>query len=508
MGDSIKFTVRPFSKVLRNGYKDCFRIYLSASSLLRLRLRPGDICKLEGADEISRSAIAWTASERIQDSVVQTSKLLQDLYGLRLGDKISISKEERPLEAIDSLWVEEQSLDGNDVSQLSFSEQDVPHWMWALEHPLLQCELVSAGMLFELELKGSRKLFKIREIQTLGSGLKSTISRFTSSSKVHIRRRLSDSSNKPISLGVDSTGLGGLQPQLARINERLGDYGNQDIPVRLPSFYTHDGGILLYGPKGVGKSALLSKIQGAGWKNVFIISLFTQRPDRREEILRKAFSEALLSQPSLISIDNIDFLAPKNSSQESSFVPVLNDLMDSIQGSKVLVVAAAKSPNDVDDTLRTPHRLSIEIELSIPTANDRKEILTAIRGADSQPTDDLLCQMAEQTHGYVGADLFLLMQLSCRKALYREISKANQKDDSRMKSPGSDENEQAVVNLTIEESDFHAALQSIRPTAMREVFLETPNVKWNDIGGQQDIKYRLQKAVERPLKVSRGTIYF
>ncbi|KAH1487346.1 hypothetical protein KXX57_000271 [Aspergillus fumigatus] len=174
----------------------------------------------------------------------------------------------------------------------------------------------------------------------------------------------------------------------------------------------------------------------------------------------------------------------------------------------VLVVAATRHPNDVDDALRTPHRLAIEIEMQVPTAQDRAEILRAICGSSTrQLSEELIETIAEKTHGYVGADLFALLQLVCRKARQRQLCQS--RSPTRLCDVTSSPDlvagvehieENMVVDLDIEESDVMSALQETRPTAMREVFLETPKVRWTDIGGQHDIKKRLQKAVERPLK--------
>jgi AAA family ATPase len=210
----------------------------------------------------------------------------------------------------------------------------------------------------------------------------------------------------------------------------------------------------------------------------------------------------------------LDFIAPKRTSFESSsLVSVLCENLDAIQSGSVLVVAATRHPNNVDDALRTPHRLGTEIELQVPTAQDRAQILRAIRGpAFAGLNDDLIDFIAEKTHGYVGADLYALLLLICRKARQRQLIEQgstilpakppSQEGDSSPSDLSDASNGEVCIDLDIRETDILASLQEVRPTAMREVFLETPKVRWSDIGGQHEIKKRLQQAVERPLKVS------
>src|SRR5699024_6321618 len=161
--------------------------------------------------------------------------------------------------------------------------------------------------------------------------------------------------------------------------------------------------------------------------------------------------------------------------------------LDMVKGALVLVAAATRHPNDVDDALRTPHRLATEVELQVPTSQDRSEILRAIRGHSTAALSNELIEMiAERTHGYVGADLFALLQLVCRKARQRQLppKKRSPFDQVHVNEREGQDVKEVIVPLEIQEPDVVSALQETRPTAMREVFLETPKVRWSDIGGQ------------------------
>ncbi|KAE8365658.1 P-loop containing nucleoside triphosphate hydrolase protein [Aspergillus caelatus] len=513
MSEPRLFTVRPLSKQARNDHKDAFRVYLSSSSLAALKLRAGDTCTLNYSGECAKTAIAWSATENIQTTVVQTSRTLQDCYGVKLGEKVSISKTDGPLGEIESISFVECS----DIERMTrygpLPPSERHHWAWALEFPLARCDALAVGLIFDLELKGQRRSFKVATMRALNQTTHSTLLRFTENSKILIGDDSDEEKGvQGFVIKVQSSGLGGMGRQIDSINESLADFNIGSGMVAMPAFYEHTRGVLLYGPKGTGKTALLRQIQGAGWRKAFNIgsSTFSRNIGDGEAKLRKLFQDAVRCQPSVVVIDQLDFIAPKRTSLDSqSLTSVLCECLDLARGAMVLVVAATRHPNEVDDTLRTPHRLATEIELHIPTAYDRAEILRAICGYQSPVLSDrLIDMMAEKTHGYVGADLFALLQLVCRKARQRQIKEAHSnslplRQASMFTSDSSDDlATKEIAPLEVQEADVLTALQETRPTAMREVFLETPKVRWSDIGGQHDIKRRLQKAVERPLKVS------
>ncbi|KAL4888519.1 P-loop containing nucleoside triphosphate hydrolase protein [Aspergillus ambiguus] len=507
MSEPRLFTVRPL-KPPRNDHKDAFKVFFSALSLANLKLRVGDICSISHVDGgTAQTAIAWNALEKLQDTVVQTSRTLQDCYGLKVGEKVSVSKVDGSLDDIESIYLVEISDSERIAKYGPISPSDLSHWSWALEDPLSRCGILAVGLDFELVLKGERRTFKVTGIHPQNPSTDSTIFRFSEQTRVLIGDDPeSEKPSRPFSIHVQPTGLGGLTRQIDSINESLSDFNLNSEGLKMPSFYESTRGILIYGPKGTGKSALLGQIQSAGWKKTFSIgSTFTRSIGDGEARLRKVFQEAARSQPSAVVIDQLEFITPKRASLEgSSLASVLCECLDLVRGSRVLIVATTRHPNDVDDALRTPHRLAIEIELQVPTARDRAEILHAICGSSSPGLSDTLIDLiAEKTHGYVGADLYALLQTICRKARQRYVANKPSVDHTAsgdISVVGSRVSEGEPVPLDIRDEDVFLALQETRPTAMREVFLETPKVRWSDIGGQHEIKRRLQKAVERPLK--------
>ncbi|KAJ5090415.1 ATPase [Penicillium argentinense] len=505
MSEVRSFTARPLSKQARSDHKDAFRIYLSSSSMAGLRLRADDLCSLTLPDGTSMTAIAWTAVENIQNTVVQTSRALQDCYGVKIGEKVAITKLDRCLEDLDSIILIDSSDSEKMAKYGAIPAEERCHWEWALEFQLSRCEVLAKGLVFELDLKGQRRAFQVIGLHTLNSSsLPNTIFRFSKATKISIGTEVEVPTESPSRISVQTANLGGLSRQIEDINESLSDFNIDHRKPTMPSFYEHNRGILIFGPKGTGKTMLLKQIEKAGWRQVFKIgtSSLGRSISDGETKLRSTFQEAVRSKPSVIIFDQLEFIAPKRSSLESqSMASVLCENLDAIRSASVLVVAATRHPNLVDDSLRTPHRFGTEIELQVPTAQDRAEILRAIRGPVSAGLDDgLIDLLAEKTHGYVGADLYALLQLICRKARSRQILDQGYSFQEMEFSTGSEGNEEPSVELDIRETDVLSSLQEIRPTAMREVFLETPKVRWSDIGGQSDIKKRLQQAVERPLK--------
>ncbi|CAG8221365.1 unnamed protein product [Penicillium salamii] len=513
------FTARPLPKQqARKDLKDAFRVHLSSSSLAALRLQTEGICILQQGEGPPRTAIAWYASENIQSTVMQISKTLQECYEIKIGEKVAITRAEGPLKVIQSVTLTDSS-DADKIERYgSISDSDRPHWEWALDEKLLRCGSLTTGLTFDLELRGQHRSFKVASIRSQNPGSSHTLFQFTEASRTSLGPVIDEKEEISSSgIEVQPTGLGGLSRQINDINESLSDFNNDPRKPAMPEFYESGRGILIYGPKGTGKTSLLNQIEKAGWKQTFKIGSSTlgRSTGESELKLRNIFQEAARSKPSVIIIDQLEFIAPKRTSIESqSLASVLCENLDSIRNASILVVAATRHPNQVDDALRTPHRLGTEIELQVPTSQDRAEILRAIRGPITAGlTDELVDLLAEKTHGYVGADLFALLQLVCRKARQRQLSEQpvtalftalsmnpTEKNDASM--PTDSSNEDLVIPLQIQEADISLSLQEIRPTAMREVFLETPKVRWSDIGGQHEIKKRLQQAVERPLKVS------
>lgn len=216
-----------------------------------------------------------------------------------------------------------------------------------------------------------------------------------------------------------------------------------------------------------------------------------------EERMRQVFKEAEENAPTIIFMDEIDAIAPKREEVtgevERRMVSQLLTLMDGLKSrGQVIVIGATNRPNSIDPALRRPGRFDREIELAIPDRTARKEILQIHTRNMPLAEDVNLDQFADVTHGYTGADISALAKESAMKSLRRILPKINLEDEFIP--------HQVLEELRVTREDFANAMNEIQPSALREVFLEVPNVKWSDIGGLEDAKKTLMEAIELPLK--------
>ena len=293
--------------------------------------------------------------------------------------------------------------------------------------------------------------------------------------------------------------IGGLHEQIQRIREMI------ELPLRYPELFQKLGieppkGVLLYGPPGCGKTLLAKAVATEAEANFILINgpeimnkYYGESEARLREIFRKAEEEA----PSIIFIDEIDAIAPKRSEVtgevEKRVVAQLLALMDGLETrGQVIVIGATNRPNALDPALRRPGRFDREIEIGIPDRNGRKEILQIHTRGMPLAEDVNLGKLAEITRGYTGADLAALCREAAMKAIRRILPSI---DFSEEKIPP-----EILDRLAVTMRDFLDAFKEITPTALREIEVEVPNVRWEDIGGLEAVKKQLVEAVEWPLK--------
>jgi len=298
--------------------------------------------------------------------------------------------------------------------------------------------------------------------------------------------------------------IGGLREELRKIREMV------EIPLKHPELFEKLGieppkGVLLYGPPGTGKTLLARAVANETEANFVLINgpeCMSKFYGESEKNLRDKFEEAEKNAPTIIFIDEIDAIAPKREESygevERRVVSQLLTLMDGLKSrGKVVVIGATNRPNAIDPALRRPGRFDREVVINVPDKNGRLSILKIHTRNMPLAKDVNLDEMASLTHGFVGADLASL----CKEAAMAVLRKALPK----IKLQDSEEIPQEVLEgLRVTKKDFQEALKNVRPSAMREVLVETPNIRWEDVGGLDRIKDELKEAVEWPIKFPEG----
>jgi transitional endoplasmic reticulum ATPase len=293
--------------------------------------------------------------------------------------------------------------------------------------------------------------------------------------------------------------IGGIRNEVTRVREMI------ELPLRHPELFRRLGveapkGVLLHGPPGTGKTLLAKAVANETNANFYTIGgpeIMSKFYGESEEKLRNIFEQAEKNAPSIIFIDEIDSIAPKreevSGEVERRIVSQLLSLMDGMSSrGKVVVIGATNRVNAIDPALRRPGRFDREIEIGVPDRDGRLEILQIHTRGMPLDKDVNLEKLADISHGFVGADL----QALSKEAAMRALRKVLPEIDLSSESIPADTLKKIIVNM----QDFMDVIKEMEPSAMREVFVEVPNVKWEDIGGLPSIKQELQEAVEWPLK--------
>ncbi|MEM3999824.1 MAG: CDC48 family AAA ATPase [Saccharolobus sp.] len=446
-------------------------------TMSRLGIENGDYVEITGP---SGSSLAQALiGDGIADNEIRIDGYIRKSIGVGIGDEVTVKKA--------------QVQDASKVvlaptQPISFSQSFVEYVKdWLMDKPLSRGETISVPTYV-----GSIDFVVV-------STQPSQSVRVTGRTSLEIRQEpVKETAAVPKVTWED---IGDLEDVKEKIREIV------ELPMRHPEVFQHLGieppkGVLLYGPPGVGKTLLaraLANEIGAYFTSINGPEIMSKFYGESEQRLREIFEEAEKNAPAIIFIDEIDAIAPKREEVtgevEKRVVAQLLTLMDGIKGrGKVIVIGATNRPDAVDPALRRPGRFDREIEIRPPDAKARKEILQVHTRNMPLAEDVDLDKISEQTHGYTGADLAALAREAAMNALRRFI---NERKINL-------EQEQIPVDvlkeLKVTMQDFIDAMKFIQPTLLREVYVEVPKVKWEDIGGLEEAKQQLREAVEWPLK--------
>ena len=465
-------------KVVEGLPKDTGRGYarMDPSEISKLGLAVGEIVQLRGKSMSVAKLMPTYPDMRGKDSV-QLDGLTRRNAGLGLDDKVQIEA---------TTW--------KHATRIVLTPTTIVPGQRDLKYigSLLDGLPVVKGDILRAHLFGSRSAdFKVEDCSPAGpvlinSATALTIGKTGQQNSASATQRLSYED------------VGGLKNQVRRIREMI------ELPLRYPEVFERLGidapkGVLLSGPPGCGKTLIARIIAQETDANFFSISgpeVVHKFYGESEAHLRKIFEEASSKGPSIIFLDEIDSIAPRRDKVlgdvEKRIVAQLLALMDGLKGrGKVIVIAATNLPNSMDPALRRPGRFDREITIPIPDREGRREILEI--HSTGMPLDDdvKLNHLADVTHGFVGADLEALCREAAMSALRRLLPEIDFSADLPY---------DRLAALTVTMDDFRSALCEVSPSAIREMFVDIPDVRWEDVGGLGDVRRRLVEAVEWPIK--------
>src|ERR671911_653772 len=394
--------------------------------------------------------------------------------------------------------IEVKRVESKDAKSITFAPTEPLRIVGAEEYlaEYLNGQLMTKGDTIPLNVMGQRVDLVVISTNPSGPVIVNESTKVTVSEESAKAVQVSKEGGVP---SITYEDIGGLGNAVGRVREMI------ELPLRHPELFKRLGveapkGVLLHGPPGTGKTLLAKAIASETNANFYTIGgpeIMSKYYGESEEKLRNVFQQAEQNAPSIIFIDEIDSIAPKreevSGEVERRIVAQLLSLMDGMSArGKVVVIGATNRINAIDPALRRPGRFDREIEIGVPDRNGRLEILQIHTRGMPLAKDVNLEKLADISHGFVGADL----QSLSKEAGIRSLRRILPNIDLSSESIPSDTLRKIIVTM----NDFMDVVKEMEPSAMREVFVEVPDVKWEDIGGLSLIKQELQEAVEWPLK--------
>ncbi|MGB9635491.1 MAG: CDC48 family AAA ATPase, partial [Candidatus Micrarchaeia archaeon] len=450
-------------------------VRIDSAARKELDVTTGDVVELKGKK--STAAIVWQAHPRDEGyGLIRMDGYLRQNAGVAIGDRIIIKK-------ADVKEAKKITLAPKQPMQFS------PGFDKMLQRRLVGRALTRGDVIY-VAIFGTP--FPLVVTQTFPTG----IILVGNDTELSIKSEPAKELGRIPSISYED--IGGLKEEIQKIREMV------ELPLRHPELFQRLGidppkGVLLYGPPGTGKTLLAKAVASESEANFYYIGgpeLVSKYVGESEERLRKLFKEAEENAPSIIFMDELDAIAPKREEAtgevERRVVSQLLTLMDGLASrGQVIVIGATNRQNAIDQALRRPGRFDREIEIGVPDRNARLEILEIHTRHMPLGKDVDLKRIADITYGYTGADISSLSKEAAMRALRRILPKLN------LDEPTPSE---ALEKIEVVQSDFLDAMNEILPSALREVFTEVPNVRWEDVGGLDNAKQTLSEAVELPLK--------
>ena len=459
-----------------------------------LGLSIGDIVEIHGRRRDPTVAIVWRArTEDEGKGIVRVDGLIRNNAKINLGDKVAVKKAQvKPAKKVVLAPMMDQS------GRVQFGPGIEEVILRGLNRrPLTKGDVVIVP---GLTLMGGRLPFAVTVVQPKG------IIQIQADTVIQVHED-PVKEEELTATGVAYEDIGGLKEEIKKVREMI------ELPLKHPELFDALGidppkGVLLYGPPGTGKTLLAKAVaneSGANFLSIQGPEIMNKYYGESEAHLRQKFEEAETNSPSIIFIDELDSIASKRDETqgevERRVVAQLLTLMDGLQArGQVIVIAATNRPDAIDQALRRPGRFDREIEIGIPDRDGRKEVLQVhTRGMPISRDKDghwkKIDHFAEITHGFVGADLAALAREAAMSALRRYLPEIDLDEPIPPK---------LLQEMKVTNDDFKEALKDVEPSALREIMVEIPKVKWDEVGGLEDVKQQLKESVEWPLSNPEG----